>query len=199
MARWKALKKDARTLAGQQLLRLELAMAQRRRWSADEFRQCFVEHPLMRHLARRLLWAEFVDGRIERCLRVAEDLSYADANDNLLSLPDTAEVGLAHALELPPADAAAFGQIFADYEILQPFAQIGREVYRLDDSERAFASIARFSGRKVAILLLSFAFIASFADQAFSIACNMLHDCYRGSPSEVRVPPTRLRRNPARR
>ena len=34
VSRWKALKKDARTLAGQQLLRLELAMAQRRRWSA---------------------------------------------------------------------------------------------------------------------------------------------------------------------
>jgi predicted DNA-binding WGR domain protein len=150
VARWKALKKDARTLAGQQLLRLELAMAQRRRWSVAEFRQCFVEHPLMRHLARRLLWAEFVDGRPARCLRVAEDLSFADANDDLLTLPDTAEVGLVHALELPPADAAAFGQIFADYEILQPFAQLGREVYRLDDSERAASALTRFQGRKVA-------------------------------------------------
>ncbi len=150
VARWKALKKDARTLAGQQLMRLELAMAQRRRWSTDEFRQCFVEHPLMRHLARRLLWAEFVDGRLIRCLRVAEDLSYADANDDLQTLPDTAEIGLVHALELPDADAAAFGQIFADYEILQPFAQLGREVYRLTDEERAANSLTRFVGRKVA-------------------------------------------------
>jgi hypothetical protein len=150
VTRWKALKKDARTLAGQQLLRLELAMAQRRRWSAVEFRQCFVEHPLMRHLARRLLWAEFVDGRPACCLRVAEDLSFADVNDDLLTVPDSAEVGLVHALELAPTDAAAFGQIFADYEILQPFAQLGREVYHLDDSERASASITRFAGRKVA-------------------------------------------------
>ena len=35
--RWKALKQDARTLASQQILRLELAMAQRRRWSAAIF------------------------------------------------------------------------------------------------------------------------------------------------------------------
>ena len=151
VARWKALKKDARTLAGQQLMRLELAMAQRRRWSASEFRQCFVEHPLMRHLTRRLLWAEFVDGQLARSLRVAEDLSYADASDDLLNLPDTAEIGLVHAFELPAADAAAFGQIFADYEILQPFAQLGREVYRLTDEERAASALTRFVGRKVAI------------------------------------------------
>jgi predicted DNA-binding WGR domain protein len=149
VARWRALKKDARTLAGQQLMRLELAMAQRRRWSAIEFRQCLVEHPLMRHLTKRLLWARFEDGRPVQCLRVAEDLSYADANDDLLSLLDTAEVGLVHALEVPPSDAAAFGQIFADYEILQPFAQIGREVYHLTDEERAATTLTRFVGRKV--------------------------------------------------
>jgi hypothetical protein len=84
-----------------------------------------------------------------QCLRVAEDLSYADANDDLLSLLDTAEVGLVHALEVPPSDAAAFGQIFADYEILQPFAQIGREVYHLTDEERAATTLTRFVGRKV--------------------------------------------------
>ena len=148
--RWKALKKDARTLASQQILRLELAMAQRRRWSAVEFRQFFVEHPLVRHLARRLLWAEFVDGRPVRCLRVAEDLSYADANDELLTLADDAQIGLVHPLELAPADAAAFGQIFADYEILQPFPQLGREVYRLSDAENAAFEMVRFKGKSVA-------------------------------------------------
>ncbi len=148
--RWKALKKDARTLASQQILRLELAMAQRRRWSAVEFRRFFVEHPLLRHLARRLLWARFQDGQPVQCLRVAEDLSYADANDDLLTLPDAAEIGLVHALELASADAAAFGQIFADYEILQPFAQLGREVYRLSADERDAFELARFKGKQVA-------------------------------------------------
>ncbi len=148
--RWKALKKDARTLASQQILRLELAMAQRRRWSAVEFRHFFVEHPLLRHLARRLLWARFEDGRPAQCLRVAEDLSFADANDDLLTLPDTAEIGLVHALELTAADAAAFGQIFADYEILQPFAQLGREVYRLTDDEREAFELARYKRKQVA-------------------------------------------------
>ena len=148
--RWKALKKDARTLASQQILRLELAMAQRRRWSAVEFRRFFVEHPLLRHLARRLLWARFEDGQPVQCLRVAEDLSYADANDDLLPLSDDAQVGLVHALELAPADAAAFGQIYADYEILQPFAQLGREVYRLSADEQGAFELERYKHKQVA-------------------------------------------------
>jgi predicted DNA-binding WGR domain protein len=148
--RWKALKKDARTLASQQIQRLELAMAQRRRWSAVEFRRFFVEHPLLRHLARRLLWARFEEGKPVQCLRVAEDLSYADANDDLLTLPDDADIGLVHPLELAPADAAAFGQIYADYEILQPFAQLGREVYRLTADDLGAFELARFKGKQVA-------------------------------------------------
>ena len=32
-------------------------------------------------------------------------------------------IAIAHALELPATDAAAFGRLFADYELLQPFVQ----------------------------------------------------------------------------
>lgn len=151
VAQWKALKKDARTLAALQLRRLESAMALRRRWRATEFRACFVEHPLMRHLARRLLWAEFAGGVAQRAFRVAEDLSFADARDELLTLQDDAVVGLAHPLELAADELAAFTRIFADYEIAQPFVQLGREVHRLSDDERAGSTLARFAGRKVAI------------------------------------------------
>ena len=151
VAQWKALKKDARALATLQLRRLEEALALRRRWRADAFRACFVEHPLMRHLARRLLWAEFVDGRALRAFRVAEDLSLADARDELLTLAVEGVVGLAHPLDLAADELAAFVRIFADYEILQPFVQLGREVHRLSEDERAATALARYAGRKVAI------------------------------------------------
>ena len=62
-------------------------MVYRRRWSAAEFRQFFVLHPLLRHLVRRLLWARR-DGPQPQCFRVAEDLSHADAHDALYLLPD---------------------------------------------------------------------------------------------------------------
>ena len=113
-----------------------------RRWSALEFRQFFVLHPLLRHLVRRLLWARW-DGPQPQCFRVAEDLSYADAHDALYLLPDEAQVGIVHPLELSPADAAAFGQLFADYEILQPFAQLGREIWRLSEDEQQSFELER--------------------------------------------------------
>lgn len=149
-AQWKSLKASARALASLQIARLEQAMCTRRRWNAGEWQTLIVRHPLLRHLARRLLWAVYVDDRPQRCLRVAEDGSFADASDSLLTLADGDEIGLAHPCELDPAAAMAFGQQFADYEILQPFPQLGREVWRLDPAEAAGDTLQRFSGRRVA-------------------------------------------------
>lgn len=151
-ASWKALKKNVRTLASQQIQRLERAMIQQRRWSAAEFRQYFVNHPLLRHLVRRLLWAVCTpaDGRVLHGLRVAEDLSFADQDDTAFALADDAVIGLPHPLELSAAQLAAFGQIFADYEIAQPFAQLGREVFRLTPEEEPACALTRFEGKRVA-------------------------------------------------
>jgi hypothetical protein len=58
-------------------------------------------------------------------------------------------IGVPHALELSAADAAAFGQVFADYELLQPFAQIGRDVYTLTDDEKKSLKLERWKDVKV--------------------------------------------------
>ncbi|MDM5178372.1 DUF4132 domain-containing protein [Massilia sp. DJPM01] len=48
--RYKLLKKDARTIAAQRVLRLEQAMCGRRRWTVQAFRDFLAGHPLLRHL-----------------------------------------------------------------------------------------------------------------------------------------------------
>ncbi|KVU25009.1 polymerase [Burkholderia ubonensis] len=156
--RFKLLKKDARTIASQQLARLEVAMCGRRRWAPDVFRAFLAEHPLVRHLVQRLVWGVYeVDdggnfgGTLKACFRVAEDGTAATADDDVFTLPEggTIRIGVPHALEIEPADAAAFGQVFADYELLQPFAQLGRDVYRLTDDERKGLLLERWKGVKV--------------------------------------------------
>jgi len=52
---WKTLKKDAKAIAQNQIVRLELAMCAQRRWEGDSFRALFLEHPLLIHLVRRPL------------------------------------------------------------------------------------------------------------------------------------------------
>src|SRR5204863_4660248 len=94
--RFAALKKDLRSVADDQIRRLERAMVTQRRWSTAEFRELIVGHPLLWHIARRLVWVSD-DGR---SFRLAEDRTLADAHDDTLTLDDRARVGIAHPLHL---------------------------------------------------------------------------------------------------
>ncbi|MBN8740979.1 MAG: hypothetical protein BGP24_20540 [Lysobacterales bacterium 69-70] len=157
--RYKQLKKDVRTIASQQVLRLENAMCSRRRWDLPVFERFLAGHPLVRHLVQRLVWGVYEmesddaaqGGRLLQCFRVAEDGSCADADDTPLQLAqgERLRLGLPHALEMPAETAAAFGQLFADYELLQPFAQIGRESFAFSEEERARTELARWKGKVV--------------------------------------------------
>jgi predicted DNA-binding WGR domain protein len=149
--RYKQLKKDAKAIASLQVTRLEMSMIDRRRWTAADFRLFFLEHPLMRHLAARLVWGLYdaQDG-LTGGFRVAEDWTLADGDDAEFELPDDARVGLVHVIEMPAPLQAAFGQILADYEILQPFKQLGRETYVLTSQELASAKVDRYAGKTIA-------------------------------------------------
>lgn len=148
--RYKLLKKDARTVAAQQVARLESAMCLRRRWSPENFQLFLVVHPLVRHLTRRLIWGVYsADNQLLACFRVAEDNSYSTADDDLFTLPEgDISVGIPHVLEISPTDAAAFGQLFADYELLPPFRQLDRNSYALTETERNASELTRWAGRK---------------------------------------------------
>ncbi|MDO9436654.1 DUF4132 domain-containing protein [Hydrogenophaga sp.] len=150
--RFKQLKKDAKAIASLQVTRLEMSMVERRRWKAVDFQRFFVEQPLMRHLVARLVWGVYgAQGQLTSGFRVAEDWTLADANDAHTTLPDDATVGIVHVIEMPQPLQAAFGQIFADYEILQPFKQLGRETYTLTPDEQQAQVITRFAHKTVSI------------------------------------------------
>jgi hypothetical protein len=144
-----ALKKDVRTVAADQIRRLERAMVAGRRWTGAEFRQLFVEHPLLWHIVRRLVWGLYDEaGKPVGAVRVAEDRSFSDVQDDETTLADDAIVGVAHPLHLGDT-RAAWVEIFADYEILQPFAQLSRETFTLTPAEAESTRLTRFEGATV--------------------------------------------------
>ncbi|MCL2555141.1 MAG: DUF4132 domain-containing protein [Actinomycetia bacterium] len=147
--RFAALKKDVRTVAADQVRRLEAAMVARRAWTAGEFQELFVAHPLLWHLVRRLVWLGEADG-VTTAFRVAEDRTFADVEDDAFRLPEDATVRLAHPLHLGDA-LPAWSELFADYEILQPFPQLGRPVHALTEEEAAGHRLARFEGVTVPV------------------------------------------------
>jgi hypothetical protein len=153
--RFAALKKDVRTVAADQVRRLEAAMVAGRRWTPEEFRGLFVEHPLIWHIARRLVWlaetgSETGSGKGTAAFRVAEDHTFADAEDDPFTVPDGAALRIAHPLDLGDR-VRAWAELFADYEILQPFAQLGRGVHALTDAERASGHLERFENAVVPV------------------------------------------------
>ncbi|MFF2551458.1 DUF4132 domain-containing protein [Nocardia sp. NPDC058058] len=138
------LKKEVKSAAADQIRRFERAMVLGRRWTAEEHHRLFVAHPLLWHLTRRLVWATFGENdAVTRSFRIAEDRTRADSADDPVTLADETVVGLAHPLHLGD-DLGAWGEVFADYEILQPFPQLQRETYAFDADEVDRGTLPRF-------------------------------------------------------
>lgn len=146
--RFSQLKKELRAVAGDQVRRLEKAMIDSRTWSTEEFQRYFAKHPLMRHLARRLVWtAETGGGTVS--FRVDEASALADASDEPLDLPDDAVIRLAHCHFLKAEEIETWAGVLSDYEILQPFEQLSRPIHVLTEEERRTGRLTRFEGARV--------------------------------------------------
>ncbi|MEV0134639.1 DUF4132 domain-containing protein [Dactylosporangium sp. NPDC050688] len=78
-------------------------------------------------------------------VRLAEDRTLAGVDDLPVALADDAVVSVAHPVHL---DVPAWTEVFADYEILQPFRQLARDVHALTPQELGATRLARFDGRK---------------------------------------------------
>lgn len=127
----------------------ERAMATGRAWDEVRFHRAVVSHPLLGQLARRLVFAATAAaGR--RMFRVAEDGTYADANDAAFVVAESATITVAHPIEMSDEDRAKLRQLFHDYAIIQPFPQIERTTFRLEAAERTATELGRFAYRRVA-------------------------------------------------
>ncbi|MEU1090295.1 DUF4132 domain-containing protein [Streptomyces sp. NPDC005892] len=145
--RFLALKKDVRTVASGQVRRLETAMVSGRSWTAREFQDLFVVHPLVGHLVRRLVWLN-ESRSATTAFRVTGDRTLADVRDDVFVLPAGSSVRLAHPLRLGDG-LKAWTELFARRELSQPFPQLERAVFALTDEERTSNRLARFEGLTV--------------------------------------------------
>ncbi|WP_255672486.1 DUF4132 domain-containing protein [Glycomyces amatae] len=144
LARYRRLAKD---LAGEiafQSARLEDAMHAGRVWEPDEFAR-LAAHPVLGSLARRLLWLGET-GTGPQGFRLAEDGSPTDVDDKPFDLGPDARVRLAHPALLGPG-LAPWTEVFADYEVLQPFDQLARPALLLTREEAESGILHRFTGR----------------------------------------------------
>lgn len=141
----KALLKD--TLRGESR-RFEWAMCAERRWNVDRFKAAVVGHPILRALAQRLVFGSYPGDEVPAhtaTFRIAEDGTFADVHDE--PFEPTGWIGIPHVLQLSAAELSAWGSLFADYTIIQPFPQLGRDSYSPTPEERDSSEVLRVKHR----------------------------------------------------
>lgn len=147
------LKKEAETVAAQQSRAFQQAMIRKRFWDRDIFESCLATHPLIRFLVQALVWGVYEDEGgpmvLKRTFRVDENFSYSDRHDEPLTLDGPGCVGLPHPLEMQEEERADWRQVLADYELIQPLAQLDREIFRLSAEEAGRDTLKRGAGRSV--------------------------------------------------
>lgn len=151
VARLQGLKADLKVIAQEQLRRLERALATERIWPLADFEARLLHHPVLVHLVRRLIWQrEEEPGVALRSFRVADDGSFADVNDDSLVFEANprARIRLAHPLTLGD-ETAKWATVLADYQLMQPFPQLQREVFALTEEEERTGVITRFAKRHI--------------------------------------------------
>ena len=141
---FKQLRKDVDTVVQERVKALERAMVEQRAWRAADFTALLAGHPLMAQLVRRLVW---VTGE-GRGLRMAEDRTLADVDDETAELAGDDLIRVAHPLLLGP-DRARWVAVFEDYGIVQPFAQVHRTVFEPGQSTLAGAAGATVDGGRL--------------------------------------------------
>ncbi|RSN53924.1 DUF4132 domain-containing protein [Actinomadura sp. WAC 06369] len=154
-----ALKKDVRAVVAERRRRLLKAMRYERSWTHEEFRDHFVRHPLVGLIARRLVWlaldgapdAGAPDAGAATAFRVAEDGTFADVHDDPFVPSGTARIQVAHPARLDEKDVGAWAGVLADYELVQPFEQLGHPVVRLAGDEPDGDRLVRFDGTRLPV------------------------------------------------
>jgi len=108
--------------------RIEAMILEPREWDAGAWRERYADHPLLRHVARRLIW---------RSGGTAVGFSGAtlvDVDDT--PAPAASPVSLWSPIGCDVAEVEAWREWLERHEVTQPFKQAHREIYVLTPAER---------------------------------------------------------------
>lgn len=125
--------------------RLERMLLRPREWNVADWRERYLDHPLMQHLTRKLIWELQTDAC--KVLALWHEGTLVDANGSEISIEQASTVVLWHPIGFDPSIVLAWRRFLESREITQPFKQAHREVYVLTDAERQTSVYSnRFAG-----------------------------------------------------
>lgn len=141
-----AAKKEIKSIVNLQTERLYEALCTEREWSFADWKAYLLQHPVLRHLVQRLVWAKVSDGRTEQTFRPLDDGTLTDREDNEVEIADESRIRLAHDSLLDPDEVKCWQQHLVDYEIRPLFQQLGKGTYSLPAAQANTDEIKDFEG-----------------------------------------------------
>jgi len=138
---YNVIKKPLAATFAKQNIRMERAMNHRRAWTHERWRAHMMGHPVLGHLSRRLIW-EVLDASGEPSAQgsVDEEGNLIDLDMEPIELDPSCSLRLLHPATLDEDDHNAWSEQLADFEIIQPFDQMGRGVFRFAPEHEQFAA-----------------------------------------------------------
>ncbi|MFJ6794800.1 DUF4132 domain-containing protein [Streptomyces sp. NPDC091268] len=141
LAELKAAVKDIDKMLTAQAERLDRQFLARRAWAYGQWRERYLDHPLVGTLARRLVWT------VAGVPAVFDGAGPRGLEGQALGAAEDTEVRLWHPIGRAPDEVAAVRRRLEALGITQPFKQAHREVYPLTEAERSTGSYSnRFAG-----------------------------------------------------
>jgi len=129
-AAYDLLRTELETALKTQSQRLEQALATGRTWKRADWDEHLLSHPVMKHLVRRFVWGQgktaFVIDEQGAPMNVA--LERAELSKE--------PIRLVHPAELDETTRNAWSTLLSDFQIIQPFLQIGRPVRAAANEDR---------------------------------------------------------------
>lgn len=141
---FKEMKKQLKNVVTAQRARLEYVLMCDRKWTSENWEKLFVGNAVMHCFAVGLIWGIYENGSLKDTFRYMDDGSFTTADGDEFTLPNDAQIGLVHPLELTEDQISVWKEQLSDYELTQPFDQLGRTVFRPDDKELPCNCITRF-------------------------------------------------------
>ena len=186
LKRVKAAEKEIEADLGTQVVRLQRLYLDDRTWSLDEWWRNYHDHPLMAGLTRRLLW--WVD-------RPGDSRAVLPSGDQLIDVtgsPVAAEgatLRLWHPIDAHPAEVLAWRDRIEALSLVQPFAQIWREIYRITDAERTTGT---YSNRWAGHILRQHQAMTLARLNGWTVTHRMWFDVANDEPWHLTLPRHRL-------
>lgn len=146
---FKVMKKQIKTVVENQKQRLEYVLMCDRKWTCENWKKLFVKNPVMHCFAIGLIWGIYNGSELIESFRYMDDGSFTNIDEDEFELPENAEIGLVHPIELSDEQKSSWAEQLSDYEITQPFNQLGRPCYKPTEKELNDDEITRFESVSV--------------------------------------------------